>query len=198
VSVESELLAREAVVLRGWIGAAGAGLEPVLPLATAAGNAGGPSGPYVLSGTDDGGATLFALHFDDQSLAVIPGRGERYFVFEADLSGRDAAALAAVALDAGDGPQVLRRSTASRDALRAGLTGAQGVRLAALDGGRIAVTWDARRFAMLQVRDPASGAVLALDRDGEVTVTAPGGVLEIALSDGVRSAAALFRAAESP
>jgi hypothetical protein len=40
--------------------------------------------------------------------------------------------------------------------------------------------------------------VLAIDRDGEVIVAAAGETLEVAVSDGVRSAAALFRTAENP
>jgi hypothetical protein len=54
------------------------------------------------------------------------------------------------------------------------------------------VSWDAERFELLQLRDPATGAILALDRDGEVVTAGVGSELEIALSDGVRSAAALL------
>jgi hypothetical protein len=199
---EARVLAQDAVLLRGWISDTGAGLEPVMPLATAqataAGDAGDSPGLYVLRGMDDGGATLFEVRFGDAALAAVAGRAERHFVFAVPLTAGGAESLAAVELDAGEARRVLRRSPWSKDQLMAGLTGAQGVQLAPASDGQVAVTWDAHRFALLQARDPASGAVLAFDRDGEVTVPAPERELEIALSDGVRSAAALFRAAENP
>lgn len=198
MSVESRLLAHEAVLLRGWISDAGAGLEPVVSMATAAADNGGASDLYVLYGMADDGAIVFDLRFGNEALAGVSGRAERYFVFPVTLSSADASSLAQVVLQAGGVRYVLGRSAWSREQLIAGLTGARGVQLAALSDGRVAVTWDAERFELLQLRDPATGAVLALDRDGEVTVPAPEGELEIVLSDGIRSAAALFRTAENP
>ena len=195
---DARLLAQDAVLVRGWIGGQTAGLEPVTPLRAAAANAGNPDGPFRLRGFDDRGAVLFDMRFDETSLAGTAGRAERHFALAVPLAAGGAESLAAVVFDAGEGRTVNQQARWPRTALRDDLTGGQGVQLAILSPTRVAVTWDAGRFALLQLRDPATGSVLALDSDGEVTVTVTGGELEIALSDGVRSAAALFRTAENP
>ena len=59
---------------------------------------------------------------------------------------------------------------------------------------RLRVRWDAGRFELLQVRDPASGEILALARDGDIVITSAATELELALSEGVRSLAGVFRA----
>lgn len=192
-----QLLSQDAVLVRGWINGDAAGLEPVTPLAAAAGMAGDPGGSLRLRGLDDRGATLFDVRFGERSLAAVAGRPGRYFVLQVPVPG-GADLLAAIELDAGEGRVVRRPARWSREALIDGLAGAQGVSIESLSGARVAVSWDAERYALLQLRDPVTGSVLALDRDGEVTVAAPGGALEIALSDGTRSAAAVFRIAENP
>ncbi len=192
-----QLLNQDAVLVRGWISGDGAGLEPVTPLAAATGMAGDTGGSLRLRGLDDRGATLFDVRFGERSLAAVAGRPGRYFVLQVPVPG-GADLLAAIELDAGEGRVVSRPARWSREALIDGLSGAQGVSIESLSGARVAVSWDAERFELLQLRDPATGSVLALDRDGEVTVAAPGGALEIALSDGTRSAAAVFRIAENP
>ena len=196
--VGTRLLAQDAVLVRGWIGGQSAGLEPVTPLRTAAGHAGNPDGPYRLRGLDDRGAILFDIGFDETSLASTAGRAERDFALAVPLDAGGAESLAAVVFDPGDGRAVKQQARWTRAVLSDALTGGQGVQLAIVSPTRVAVTWDATRFALLQLRDPATGSVLALDRDGEVSVTVTGGELEIALSDGVRSAAALFSTGENP
>lgn len=191
------LLAQDAVLVRGWIGDDGVGLEPVTPLPAAAGNAGDTAGPYRLRGLDDHGRALFDLRFGTESLAAVPGRPGRHFVFALPVGAGGSELLATVVLDAGAGLTITWAARWSRDVLRDGLSGEHGVQQVRSPGASVTLTWDADRFALLQLRDPATGSVLALDRDGEVTVAAPGGELEIALSDGVRSAAALLRTAEA-
>ena len=197
-SGDTRLLAQDAVLVRGWIGAQTAGLEPVTPLRAAAGNAANPDAPFRLRGFDDRGAVVFDIGFDETSLAGMAGRPEHHFALAVPLGAGGAESLAAVVFDAGEGRAVEQQARWPRAELSDALTGGQGVQLAILSPTRVAVTWDAGRFALLQLRDPATGSVLALDRDGEVTVTVTGGELEIALSDGVRSAAALFSTAENP
>ena len=197
VSGAPQLLSQDAVLVRGWISGDAAGLEPVTPLVAAAGMAGDTEGSLRLRGLDDRGATLFDVRFGERSLAAVAGRPGRYFVLQVPVPG-GADLLAAIELDAGEGRVVSRPARWSREALIDGLVGAQGVSIESLSGARVAVSWDAERFALLQLRDPVTGSVLALDRDGEVTVAAPGGALEIALSDGTRSATAVFRIAENP
>lgn len=194
----SRLLAYDAVLVRGWIGDDAVALEPVMPLPAASRDTDNTAGPYGLRGLDDSGRVVFDLRFGAESLAAVAGRPGRHFAFVVPVGAGGPESLATVMLDAGQGRTVTRSARGSRDALLDGLMGTQGVQTVSLADAAIAVTWDADRFELLQVRDPATGSVLALDRDGKVTVTAPGAELEIALSDGTRSAAALFRTAETP
>lgn len=185
------LIEHDAVLVRGWIGDAAADLEPVIPTAAPPSFADAGVGPYRLRGLGDGGEVLFELHFGDESLASIVGRPGHHFMLVAPVGAGGSLALAAIELDAAHGRAASRQARWSAGAL---LDGLRGVRLAARDGDAMNVQWDAERFEMLQLREPASGAILALDRDGEVTVATGGDALEVALSDGVRSAAALLRA----
>lgn len=178
-----------AVLLRGWIGEAGADLEPVIPTAAAPSVIAGERNPYRLRGFDDRGEVLFDLRFGEESLASIAGRPGHHFMLVAPVGAGGSLALAAVELDAAQDRTASRQARWSAAEL---LDGLRGLRLAPRDDGTVHVQWDAQRFELLQLRDPAGGAILALDRDGEVAVTAVGGELEAALSDGVRSAATLL------
>lgn len=180
----------DAVLVRGWIGAAAADLEPVIPTMAPPSFSGAGAGPYRLRGLDDDGGILFELRFGEELLASIAGRPGHHFMLVAPVGPRGSLALAAVELDAADGREAVRRARWSAEALLEALTE---VRISSLGDDRMHVTWDAERFQLLQLRDPATGAILALDRDGEVTVPGAGGELEVALSDGVRSAAAQLR-----
>lgn len=179
-----------AVLLRGWIGDAGADLEPVIPTAAAPSIIDGVPGPYRLRGVDDDGKVLFDIRFGEESLASIAGRPGHHFMLVAPVGAGGSMALAAIELDAASGRGASRQAKGSAGSL---LDGLRGLRLTPRDGGAVSVQWDADRFELLQLRDPAGGAILALDRDGAVTVATAEGKIEAALSDGVRSAATLLR-----
>jgi hypothetical protein len=187
----AQLVPRQAVLVGGWLSSGEAALEAVLPGPETAPAAGGAEGPYRLRGLDDRGETLFELAFGDADLAEVPGQPVRRFMLVAPVGAGGAEALAALELDAGPGRVVSRQAAGSQEDLAAALTGGEFVRLRNLPGDRVRVRWDPGRFAVLRLRDPVTGVVLALDRDGEVIVAA-GDTLEVAVSDGVRSAAALF------
>jgi hypothetical protein len=182
------ILERDAVLLRGWLGETDAGLEPVIPLATAPADAGDAAGPYRLRGFTDNDRLLFDVRLGEAALLAVAGQAQRQFAAAVPLAAGGAEALAHVVLEAGEA-RVTRRAVRTAAELRAALASMQ---VSMLPDGRTSVRWDAGQFALLQLSDPASGAVLALDRDGELMVMAPHATLEIALSDGVRSAAALF------
>jgi hypothetical protein len=184
-----QLIEHDAVLLRGWIGDAGADLEPVIPTAAPPSFSGAGAGPYRLRGLDDEGGVVFELRFGKEVLASIAGRPGHHFMLVAPLGASGSLALAAVELDAADGRAVVRRARWSAEALLAALAD---VRMTDAGDDGVNVSWDAERFELLQLRDPATGAILALDRDGEVVTAGVGSELEIALSDGVRSAAALL------
>lgn len=179
-----------AVLVRGWIGDAAADLEPVIPTAAPPSFTDAGAGPYLLRGLGDGGELLFELRFGEASLASIPGRPGHHFMLVAPVGAGGSLALASIELDAANGRKAARQARWPAEAL---LDGLQRVQLAVRDDGAVGLQWDAESFELLQLRDSVSGAILALDRDGDVAVQIAGGELDVALSDGVRSAAALFR-----
>lgn len=185
------LVPQEAVVVGGWLSDADAALEAVLPTAGPAPAVEEGDAPYRLRGFDDAGGTLFDLAFGAGGLAVVPGQPVQRFMFVAPTGDAGPAGLAALELDAGDGLVVTRRATVSAEQLEAALSDGEAVRVTAMPGGRARVSWDVGPIVVVRLRDPATGSVLALDRDGEVIVAAPNGALEVAISDGVRSVAGL-------
>jgi hypothetical protein len=188
------LVMHEAVVVRGWIGAGTVGLEPVMVTHAAPRGEQLRDGPYRLRGFDDQGAVVFDFRFGDEALSRVENRPEREFMFVAPVVAGGSATLAVVLLEAGRGLEFERRARMSSDELRAALEDPDALRLDALDDGGMRIRWDAGRFELLQVRDPASGEILALARHGDVLITSTAAELEIALSEGVRSLAGVFRA----
>jgi hypothetical protein len=186
-----QLIEHDTVLVRGWIGDQGAELEPVIPTAAPPSFSGAGAGPYRLRGLDDAGEVVFELRFGDEVLASIAGRPGHHFMLVAPVGAGGSLTLAVVELDAADGRVDARLAKWSAEALLEALASVQMTNLG--DDG-VNVSWDAERFELLQLRDAATGAILALDRDGEVVAAVVGSELEIALSDGVRSAAALLRA----
>ena len=184
----------EAVLVSGWIGAGTLGLEPVMVTHAAPRSHERRDGPYRLRGFDDEGAVLFDVSFGDEALSQVANRPERQFVFVAPVGASGSAALAAVLLEAGRGHEFERHARISSGELRDALEDPATLRLEAVEGGGLRVRWDAGRFELLQVRDPASGEILALARDGEIVITSAATELELALSEGVRSLAGVFRA----
>lgn len=180
------------VLVGGWLSDGDAALEAVLPTAGPASADRGQAARYRLRGLGDDGRPLFELRFGEESLAAVPGQPVQRFLFPVSAGSAGASGLAALELDAGDGLVVTRAATVSAADLLAALTGGEAVRIAAMPGERVRVRWDVGPIVVLRLRDPATGSVLALDRDGEVIVAAPGGTLEVAISDGVRSAAGVF------
>jgi hypothetical protein len=187
-----QIIPRETVLVGGWISDTEAALEAVLPAAAPAAEDGSADETYRLRGMDDAGEPLFELTFGERDLAEVPGQPVRRFMLAAPIGPAGAAALAALELDAGEGRVVARQATSSAAELAEALSGGEVVRVRALPGERVRVRWDPGRIVVLRLRDPATGSVLAIDRDGEVIVAAAGDTLEIAASDGVRSAAARF------
>ena len=181
----------EAVLVRGWIGQTGLELEPVLVTTAAPSERPGGTGSYRLRGFDDAGALSFEFGFDADATARVPGRPGHHFMVVVALEG-SALDLARVELDAGDGRELVRSARLSAAALVAALSGDESLSIET-GAGRVVLRWDAARFPLLQLRDPAEGAVLALVRDGELRLDTEAETLELAVSEGVRSAAALIR-----
>jgi hypothetical protein len=181
---------RGAVLLSGWIGTADLGMEAVLPADSATSTVEPGGGPYRLRGMNDQGEMLFELAFDERALASAPGGERRYFTFIASLAGGDSLALARIELEAEGGRRLVREAGLSAGAMRDALAGDARPSLERrMPGEALQVRWDAARFPLMQLRDPRDGTVLATGRDGELVI--PGeqhAELDVALSDGVRSA----------
>lgn len=188
------LATHEAVLVRGWIGEGTAGLEPVMVTHAVPRSEEVPDGPYRLRGFDDQGAVLFEFRFGDAALSRVANRTERQFMFVAPVGAGGSSALAKVLLEAGRGHEFERRARILPGELREAFEDPEALRLDALEDGGVRVRWDAARFELLQVRNPVSGEILALARDGDLTIPGVEGELEIALSEGVRSLAGVLRA----
>jgi len=191
------LVAHQAVLLRGWVGENSVGLEPVMATAAEArsDDLHGGDGAYRLRGYDDQGAVVFDIRFGDEALSQVADRPERQFMIVAPVGEGGTAVLAALLLEGGPGLVVERRASTSSVELREALEDRAALRIDVLDGARLRLRWDAERFELLQARDPASGEMLALARHGDIMIDSGGAAeLEIALSDGVRSLAGVFRA----
>jgi hypothetical protein len=184
----------EAVLVRGWIGAGTVGLEPVMVTDAAPRSAELREGPYRLRGFDDQGAVVFDFRFGDEELSRVENRPEREFMLVAPVGAGGSAGLAAVLLEAGRGLELERNARMTAGELREALEDPEALRLEALEDGALRIRWDAGRFELLQVRDPASGEILALARHGDVVITSAAAELELALTEGVRSLAGVFQA----
>ena len=188
------LATHEAVLVRGWIGAGTVGLEPVMVTEAAPHSAELRDGPYRLRGFDEQGEVVFDFRFGDEALSRVAHRPGREFMLVAPLGARGSAGLASILLEAGRGLELERRAKISSAELHEALASPSALRLEALEDGQLRVRWDAGRFELLQVRNPASGEILALARHGDVVITSAAAELELALSEGVRSLAGVFQA----
>jgi len=131
------------------------------------------AGPNLLEGIDPQGGEAFRLAFSGVRVADAPDNEEQ-FAFAVPLR-MVRGTLAGLRLQA-RGRQVELRGTG---ALAAGASA--GLRLER-QGGRSTVRWNNSAFPLAVVRDAASGRILSLAHDGQVTVDATG-ALDVSLSD---------------
>lgn len=188
-----ELVLHDAVLVRGWIGGSGLELEPVLVTDAPPGTFDTDSGRYRLRGFDADGAVRFDVRFDDEALTSITGREGHHFMLVVPVGEGGSLALSRVELDVGNGRVLVHEARLPADAVRAALGSGEAVTITRPRSGEFRVQWDAERFPLLQLRDPESGAILALARHGDITIGTERAELELALSEGVRSGAARMR-----
>jgi hypothetical protein len=174
------------VLVSGWIGATDLGLEPVLATDAAPTELAPAEGPYRMRGTNDEGETQFDVAFDEGAMASISGGKTRHFAFVVPVPG-GSLAVARIELEAADGRRLVHEARLSPSAMREAAADSQ-LTMERPSGDALRVRWDAGHFPLVQLRDPHTGTVLAVGRDGELLF--PGGhvELEVMLSDGVRSA----------
>lgn len=193
-SGHTSFVSHDAVLVRGWIGAGAFDLEPVVDTAAPPTVFDRADGPYRLRGIDDDGTVQFDVRFDAASLASVPDRAGHHFMLVLPVGAGGSLELARVELLAADGREVTREASLSAGELVAALAGGDDLRVTALESGSMRLEWDAEKFPLLQARDAETGAIVALARHGAITVPAGPAGLEISLSEGVRSATALFLA----
>ncbi len=145
------------------------------------------SGPFRIQGLDASGAILFSHSFAAEPISDIPG-DQRTFAFAIPLSSERASQLATLRLT-GNGKQVERHSVSVRTPERSKMP--QSAPIVTLREGpeKVSLRLNRESQAMAMIRDPRTGEILSLVRDGAASLQTSAGDLEVILSDGVRSTA---------
>jgi hypothetical protein len=148
-------------------------------------------GSFLVEGVREDGRVAFAQAFEPSEIDHAPG--VRHFAMAIPLPESDREALALIRVRGPVGATFLDRGNArglGRTLLRQAATGA---RMDALGQGRTSLSWSTGAFRAALVRNVATGAVLAIAREGELTLGASPREVEVILSDGVRSQAVRIR-----
>lgn len=138
-------------------------------------------GPYSVTATAADGSQLFALSFDALPAEDSP-QGSRHFAFAVPLDQAQAARLESLRLAGPGGIVAHSRSTPS---LR--MDGAGPTVTSRREGESVLLQWNALAHPTIMVRDPDTGSVLSFARGGSARVWTSKDLLDLELSDGVRS-----------
>jgi len=158
-------------------------LEPAFRVAGRIGS-GPASGPNRVELLREDGSVLRAEGFEAPEVGDLPGDGrERHFAFRLPL-GNDAGRIRGLRVRSGS--LVAERWSGGEAGPGGAAPGDPRPEVSRLAPGRIAVRWDAARFPMVVVRDPASGRVLSFARGGDAAVWVGGNEVDLQFSDGVR------------
>jgi hypothetical protein len=142
------------------------------------------AGSHRLAALDANGAELFSFAFAGERIADLPGEHEN-FTFAVPLSALRGRALGSMRLTA-RGRTV--SATASSD------VAAEPEMVMSRSGPRaVRLQWNASRFPVVMVRDPATGQVLSFARGGDVTIVTDRSELDLNYSNRLRSTRALTR-----
>lgn len=133
------------------------------------------AGRYSLEGLGESGEPLFRLRFDPVEIDHVPAT--RHFTFAIPLPAGDLSRLTALRVRGG-GRAIERRLSAA--------IGKPDLRLEPSGSAR-RLSWDARQYPLVVVRDAANGQILQLARGGNALVNGGGPELEVTVSNGVRS-----------
>ncbi|HET6836488.1 MAG TPA: hypothetical protein VFH24_00525 [Gemmatimonadales bacterium] len=139
-------------------------------------------GPYTLEATAADGTRLFSLSFAANPVADKQN-GSRHFAFAVPVDPALAAQVAALRLNGPGAP--LAAVAQSRGDLKRGVS-ADAVTLRR-EGDGVTLQWDAGAHPLVVVRDPDTGEVLSLAREGRARIVTSKARLDLEVSDGVRS-----------
>ncbi len=174
------------LMVSGRVGSGGARLSPAFTLQTAASLPSTP-GPYKLEGRDANGTVLLSISFAGESLGDGP-EDIRHFAFAIPITPENAGRLARISLSgAGQSAELSVANQPAGTALRAAADAASAISVVATAPGVVSLVWDATRYPLVVVRNPATGALLAMGRGGSVAIRTSAPELELSVSDGVRS-----------
>jgi hypothetical protein len=154
--------------------------RPVLPAV---------NGSQAIEGRAADGSVVFRTTFT----ALPTDHGDpaiRYFTFAIPLTDADMDRLTSLELS-GEGRRARQDARGSARRLRLLAPGAAadaaGVSVTARSATLVDLAWDAADWPSVLIRDPATRGVLAIGRDGRARVVTRGRILELVMSDGVRS-----------
>lgn len=173
---------QHSLMVWGRIGADGLVLEPSFEIDAPPSLPTRP-GPYNVQATDAAGRVLFNLSFEGEAVDHTPG--ERHFAFVVPLSAT-ASPLAALRLVA-NGREVIRRAVPPTAGAAGAASALSSARLTSISATRSRLEWNATAYPAALVRDPATGQVLSIARDGVIDVARLGPELDVTFSDGVSS-----------
>ncbi len=136
------------------------------------------SGTYLLEGLGRGSRVLFQVPFALTRIADSP-KDEKAFTFSFPITPAHYAALRALRVTE-NGQVLVRRDTI------ASLAQPQISAIREAED-KVHLTWNSTAYPEAMVRNPATGSVLAIAREGSIVISTQATKLEVILSDGVKS-----------
>ena len=183
LGVGREARAQPSVLVWGRIRDGQATVEPAFQIVTRPTHP-RRGGAYTVAGFSEDGSRLFEFPFDAAQVAD-DRRGSRQFAVAIPLAESAAARLATLRVS---GPGALVTASA-RTALTGLAAGPESLSLKSTARG-VSLEWNAGAHPMVLVRDPVTGEVLSFARGGRTEIRTTKRVLDVVVSDGVRSRAA--------
>jgi hypothetical protein len=176
--------AHASLLVQGRIGPDEVTLEPIFRIDTATLQTPQAAGPHLLIGFDRDGALLFEQPFETTAVAGGP---EEHYSMVVELEDLRADRLHRVKVRAADGRSAIRTASMTAEAFAQALAREDAVRAERMGDGRVRLRWDYSVFLAAMVRNPDTGTVLAIGRQGEIVVLTELDIFDVVLSEGVRS-----------
>lgn len=142
-------------------------------------------GAHRISAIGSDGREIFALHFDGDRIADLPGDQQTFALVlpKSMLRGRDLGSIRLTTRTGRTATNVQSIDVASDAGMTLSRAGPRAIRL----------RWDAARFPVVMVRNPETGNILSFARGGDATVATDQDELEMNYSNRVRSIRELKR-----
>ena len=181
------------VLVRGRILPTQLVVEPVFRIDTPASPPREEDGPHRLRGFDQAGEVLFDLRFQGARVAGPPGVQEEHFALMVPVGPGGPLRLERVELETADGRTATRTAALTGPELLQAMQREDAVRVEAVEEEWARVRWDLELFPAIMVRDPETGTILSFADNGDIRVRTAVTLLEVTVSDGVRSLARKYQ-----